>query len=116
MAGLNDIYATIGSNIIMKKTVTELGEIYNLLDQDYSQRSIGTNSNTSTVSAFNVTASYQFSVIATNSYHNNANQNNVLCSHCDYIGHTIEKCYKIHGYPPGFKHKTKIETSLDKPS
>ena len=23
------------------------------------------------------------------------------------MGHTVEKCYKIHGYPPGFKPKGK---------
>jgi len=25
------------------------------------------------------------------------------CSHCGIVGHTVEKCYKIHGFPPGFK-------------
>ena len=28
-----------------------------------------------------------------------------MCSHCGVIGHTIEKCYKLHGYPPGYKPK-----------
>ena len=23
-----------------------------------------------------------------------------ICSHCGVQGHTIHKCYKIHGYPP----------------
>ncbi|KAL5547823.1 hypothetical protein UlMin_003054 [Ulmus minor] len=27
------------------------------------------------------------------------------CSHCGYAGHTIDKCYKLHGYPPGFRFK-----------
>ena len=26
-----------------------------------------------------------------------------ICSQCGVAGHTIEKCYKVHGYPPGFK-------------
>ena len=25
------------------------------------------------------------------------------CSHCGIVGHTIDKCYKIYGFPPGFK-------------
>ena len=29
------------------------------------------------------------------------------CTHCKMQGHTIEKCYKLHGYPPGVKGKTK---------
>jgi hypothetical protein len=26
-----------------------------------------------------------------------------MCSHCGVVGHTVKKCYKFHGYPPGFK-------------
>jgi hypothetical protein len=25
------------------------------------------------------------------------------CTHCGVYGRTIEKCYKLHGFPPGFK-------------
>jgi hypothetical protein len=24
-------------------------------------------------------------------------------SHCGVVGHNVEKCYKVHGYPLGFK-------------
>ena len=30
-----------------------------------------------------------------------------LCTHCNMLGHTIDKCYKLHGYPPGYKPKGK---------
>ncbi|CAA7021059.1 unnamed protein product [Microthlaspi erraticum] len=40
LAGLNDSYSVIRSQIIMKKNVPVLSEIYNLLDQDHSQRTI----------------------------------------------------------------------------
>ena len=29
------------------------------------------------------------------------------CSHCGLVGHTMEKCYKLHGYPPGYKTRGK---------
>lgn len=25
------------------------------------------------------------------------------CSHCELLRHTMEKCYKLHGYPPRYK-------------
>ncbi|KZV33276.1 hypothetical protein F511_05399 [Dorcoceras hygrometricum] len=25
----------------------------------------------------------------------------VVCSHCHFRNHTVDKCYKLHGYPPG---------------
>lgn len=31
-----------------------------------------------------------------------------LCTHCGLSSHTVDKCYKVHGYPPGFKSKRAI--------
>ena len=28
-----------------------------------------------------------------------------ICSHCGKTGHTIDACYKKHGFPPHFKFK-----------
>ncbi len=33
--------------------------------------------------------------------------NKPTCSHRGFKGHTMEKCYKLHGYPPGFQKKSK---------
>ncbi|XP_048620291.1 uncharacterized protein LOC125590664 [Brassica napus] len=29
--------------------------------------------------------------------------NRPLCTHCGQLGHTVAKCFKLHGYPPGYK-------------
>ena len=76
-----------------------LNEIYNMLDQDESQRIVGySRPVVCTPSAF------QAQAILTE-------QNNILraqgnsqkpkCSHCFRVGHTVDKCNKMHGYPPG---------------
>ncbi len=26
-----------------------------------------------------------------------------FCMHCGLLGHLVDKCYKLHGYPPGYK-------------
>ncbi|GJY07744.1 hypothetical protein Tco_0374798 [Tanacetum coccineum] len=28
---------------------------------------------------------------------------NLVCKHCHMTGHTIDRCYELNGYPPGFK-------------
>jgi hypothetical protein len=33
----------------------------------------------------------------------NARKERPLCTHCGLYGHIVEKCYKLHGFPPGFK-------------
>ncbi|XP_050277850.1 uncharacterized protein LOC126719325 [Quercus robur] len=35
-----------------------------------------------------------------------------LCTHCNMLGHTIDKCNKLHGYPPRYKPKGSTGTSL----
>ncbi|KAG2330201.1 hypothetical protein Bca52824_001381 [Brassica carinata] len=34
------------------------------------------------------------------------------CSHCHRIGHTVEKCYKVHGYPPGHPQRNKANKQI----
>jgi hypothetical protein len=29
------------------------------------------------------------------------------CTHCGFVGHTVDKCYKVHGYPPGYRTRGK---------
>jgi hypothetical protein len=33
----------------------------------------------------------------------NFRKDSPVCSHCGVAGHTVAKCYKVHGYPPGFQ-------------
>lgn len=104
LAGLNDSYTVIRSQIIMKKHIPTMSEVYNLLDQDHSQRSILPVQN-ATAFQMIVTDPAPVSVNAAQASFNNQKQNRSICSHCGYTGHTVETCFKIHGYPPGFKHK-----------
>lgn len=57
----------------------------------------------------------EVSVNATQGSFSNPRQNRPICSHCGYTGHTIDKYYKVHGYPPGFNHKNKQKIQAEKP-
>uniref|UniRef100_A0A2N9FDV6 Integrase catalytic domain-containing protein n=1 Tax=Fagus sylvatica TaxID=28930 RepID=A0A2N9FDV6_FAGSY len=39
-----------------------------------------------------------------------------ICSHCGLKGHTADKCYKLHGYPPGFRGKNRNGASANQVS
>ncbi|XP_019153627.1 PREDICTED: uncharacterized protein LOC109150175 [Ipomoea nil] len=30
-----------------------------------------------------------------------------ICTHCGFTGHTADKCYKLHGYPPGWRPRNR---------
>lgn len=34
-----------------------------------------------------------------------------MCSHCNIPGHAIDQCFKLRGYPPGYKPKPRIPKS-----
>ncbi|KAA8528521.1 hypothetical protein F0562_035876 [Nyssa sinensis] len=33
-----------------------------------------------------------------------------VCTHCGLPGHTVDKCYKLHGYPPGYRQSARTRT------
>lgn len=111
LMGLNDNFNNIRGQILNMKPRPGLNDIYNMLDQDESQRVVGGPSVMKpTPSAFQNQAQFA-----------DQNQNPVLmahggsyqkpkCSHCFRIGHTVDKCYKVHGYPPGHPRAKKSNT------
>lgn len=90
--GLNDIYDHVRSLILMKKSLPSLSEVYNIFDQEDSKRSARTTSQSGVdASAFQVSASAP------------CGKSRPVYTHCGGFGHVIDRCYKIHGYPPGLK-------------
>ena len=39
-----------------------------------------------------------------------------LCTHCNMLGHTVDKCYRLHEYPLGYKHKGKPNSNANQVS
>ena len=37
---------------------------------------------------------------------------NFFCDHCKIHGHTDERCFKLNGYPPGFKQKKLVVLTM----
>lgn len=77
----------------MKKNVSELSVIYNLLDQDFNQRNISLVLN---ATSFQITAHVQ-SMPLINAAQTSfpAKQNMPVCALCGYNGHTVDTCYKF---------------------
>ena len=38
------------------------------------------------------------------------------CSHYSLNNHTVDKCYKVHGYPPGYKQRGRGSSSVNQVS
>ena len=46
----------------------------------------------------------------------NGKKERPFCTHYNMLGHTIEKCYKLHGYPLGYKPKGKSTVNANQVS
>lgn len=103
--GLNKTYTVVRGRILLMKPIPPVGKVFSLILQEERQRGI-----ISTRPA-PVPDSAALAVKGNNSSGKFSRQNTFnnprpSCDFCERTGHVKEKCYKLHGYPPGHKfHK-----------
>ena len=98
LMGLNDSYAAARGQILLMQPLPSIRNIYSLISQEEKQRQLGTPHTTLEPAAMDVRQHQGPS---------NSNRKPLHCTHCDRDHHTIDTCYKLHGYPPGHRlHKS----------
>ncbi|KAL5572257.1 hypothetical protein UlMin_021854 [Ulmus minor] len=116
LMGLHDSFSQIRGQLLLMDPLPPINKVYALISQEEHQRKVGTQLH----SSFDSTSAVAFAVknndpkrtgergSYTSTSRNSGNyrgqkKERPFCTHCQYHGHTIEKCYKLHGYPPGFQ-------------
>ena len=104
--GLNDTYEQTRRHILMLKPIPTIEEASNIVAQDERQRNLKpvVQTDAVTLQTTGPTAAYIDSMelaAAYNAYRPRGNR--PLCTHCGQLGHTEAKCFKLHGYPPGYR-------------
>ena len=117
LVGLNELYNQIQGWILLIDPFPSINKVYSLLIQDESQRSIGHSNCAYEESIALVVKSLAGSTSFAygNSYGNGSVgkgtkgkwKERLVCSHYGITGHIMEKCYKLHRYPLGYKAKGK---------
>lgn len=101
LTGLNDTFTATRGQILMMEPRPNISKVFNLVCQEERQRSM---KSTSAV-AFNISQTNpDESVVAAYTGGYNKNRPRPVCSHCGLVGHVVTKCYKLHGYPQGYKN------------
>ena len=101
LMGLNDTYTIVRGQILLVDPIPSLSKVFSLLNQDDKQRKVS-KTHTTEASAL-VVKNNGFSVKGSN----NGKSDRPQCTHCGALGHVVDRCYKLHGYPPGYKFKNK---------
>ncbi|XP_070049932.1 uncharacterized protein [Nicotiana tomentosiformis] len=105
--GFNDTYSAVRSNILMITHLPSVNEAYSLLIQDKKQRKIHVAQylvetaflvqNQQTTFQKYVTGEGKFKATLEGKKHN------LICNYCKKPGHSIDKYYRIIGFPSTFK-------------
>ncbi|GJU85880.1 ribonuclease H-like domain-containing protein [Tanacetum coccineum] len=113
--GLNDVFQPIRSSLLARETLPDVKDAFAIISREESHRGIASSSSGS------VTKPQVSSFVAkSNSWNNNRNKKinnnkrtenstnnrgpkpNLHCTNCGKIGHTVDICFDIIGYPPGY--------------
>jgi hypothetical protein len=101
--GLNESYSHVRGQILLIDPLPSINKVFSLVIQEERQRMISSSSlsfNQNTTALFTKTMSPTRFACNKSFY---IRKDRPICSHCCISGHTVEKCYKIHGFPPGYK-------------
>ncbi|XP_060190305.1 uncharacterized protein LOC132619407 [Lycium barbarum] len=129
LTGLNDTYSNVRSNILMMSPIPSLGKAYSMLLHDESQREIQSSQSSfildstsfSAKSTSHASGSHTSTphdshtslfTISSKGYSQRVSFDNrkssLVCKYYKKTGHSVEQCYKLHGFPTDFKF-TKTE-------
>ncbi|XP_071714743.1 uncharacterized protein [Rutidosis leptorrhynchoides] len=106
LMGLNDVYMPIRSNILLRDPLQDVKVAYAIISRKESHRinSLKDSCSKPYNSAFVAQGPIKKNANNASNFNNNRGPNpNLKCKKCNKIGHTIERCFELVGYPPNFK-------------
>lgn len=101
--GLDESFNQVKSHILLIEPLPNVRTAFSIISREESRQrngSLSSNSNNS-----NKTESVAFNSKFNESKRNKGRYSNLQCKNCGIKGHTIERCYKLIGFPKDFKPK-----------
>ena len=111
LMGLDESYSPIRSNILMQDPLPTLRVAFSIVSREESHKGNkpSSSANKGLTSAF-ASKSFDSNKFQKNQGNSNNNKNNnLVCKNCGIKGHTIERCYKLVGYPKNSSLEMKIK-------
>lgn len=100
LMGLTESFSSIHGQILLMDPIPNTNKVYAMVLQEAKQQEIG-NAQSAIVSQPMACA------VRSNEHRHKGNtkRERPLCTHCGLLGHIAEKCFKLHGYPPGYNEE-----------
>ena len=110
LMGLNESFEHTRRHIIMLKPIPTIEEAFNIVAQDERQRNLRPVTAIDNVAFHAGTSQAHVSPVSTvedtayvAAYNAGRAYQRPVCTHCGKAGHTVQKCFKLHGFPPSYK-------------
>ena len=94
---LNDHFSSIGGQLLLMEPIPPINKVLSLVIQEEKQQEV----------VVKIAPSNASLVFAVKSDQKQAKKHRSLSTHYGVLGPTIDKCFKLHDYPPGYKPKSK---------
>ncbi|KAJ0958333.1 putative transcription factor interactor and regulator CCHC(Zn) family [Helianthus annuus] len=102
LMGLDDIYQPVRTNLLTRESFPSVKTAYSVVSREESHRLSSGGSKSQNVS-FVSRSNQSFESRKKNIRGPNPN---LKCTHCNMIGHTVDRCFELIGYPPGMKRRS----------
>ncbi|GJV39998.1 ribonuclease H-like domain-containing protein [Tanacetum coccineum] len=117
LMGLDDCYQPVKSALLTRGPLLKVKDAYTTVPIEELHRGIPESSSTTELKMSVISFAAKFANNSRSNYNNNNNSTrgsnnnnmnrgpnpNLVCKNYGMVGHTIERCYEIIGYPPRFK-------------
>lgn len=102
----NESFAQVKTQILLMNLLLSINKVYSLLIQEEMQRTVGQEFGCRIESIAFVAKGQSFTPNSRKNFIPKGKER-PKCTHCGKLGHTVDKFYKLHGFPPRFKFKGK---------
>ena len=92
--------------ILYMDPLPSVNKVHSLLIQEEMQRSVSMGTRVESTTLATKTQNF------TNGGSNGKGKDRLMCTHYGKLGYTIDRCYKLHGFPPSYKTKNKSMAHL----
>ncbi|KAL4558053.1 hypothetical protein LXL04_036249 [Taraxacum kok-saghyz] len=105
LTGLDDSFSQVRSNILLREPLPNVKTAFAICSREESYKSSSESSSKTPNSAFFGKTNDNKKRFSNNNNSNNNNKSFLVCKNCGIKGHTIERCFKLIGYPKDHKGK-----------
>ncbi|CAL0299836.1 unnamed protein product [Lupinus luteus] len=137
LKGLNDQYESVRSQIMLMDPLPTINKAFSLLTQQerhihshYNEPKVLMNANADSTNEFSSNrgrgrgrpfhnlagrGSYNQGRSGNNFTRTSGGRSSKMCTYCNKTGHTVDQCYKKHGFPPGYFKNNNVNnlTTMD---